>query len=58
MAGLTAKVSLEPDELKIMVQSIRNIEVAMGDGIKRPSKSEQKNILIARKSIVANKKLL
>lgn len=45
--------SLEPDELKAMVQGIRNIEKALGDGIKRPSPSELKNKPIARKSIVA-----
>ena len=44
--------SLEPDELKAMVQAIRNIEKAVGgNGIKEPSKSEQKNTAIARKSI-------
>jgi N,N'-diacetyllegionaminate synthase len=43
--------SLEPAELKAMVAAIRNIEVALGDGIKRPSASEQKNMAIARKSI-------
>ena len=48
--------SLEPDELKQMVKSICNIEKAMGDGVKKPSKSE-KNIEIARKSIVASQKL-
>ena len=46
--------SLEPDELKEMVCSIRNIEESMGDGIKRPSSSEIKNIEVARKSIVAS----
>jgi len=47
--------SLEPDELKSMVQAIRNIEKAMGDGVKEPSPSEGKNIPIARKSIVAKR---
>lgn len=47
--------SLEPRELKAMVSAIRNIEKAMGDGIKRPSVSELKNKSIIRKSIVANK---
>ncbi|WP_250278539.1 N-acetylneuraminate synthase [[Clostridium] colinum] len=51
--GPDHKASLEPDELRQMVNSIRNIEKAMGTGIKAPSKSEQKNITIARKSIVA-----
>jgi N,N'-diacetyllegionaminate synthase len=50
--------SLEPDELKQMVKSIRNIELAMsGDGIKTPSESEQKNIAIARKSLHLTKNL-
>jgi len=47
--------SLEPDELKEMITAIRNIEKAMGDGVKIPSASEMKNIPIARKSIVAKK---
>lgn len=53
MDGPDHKASLEPDELKNMVSSIRNIEQALGDGIKRPSPSELKNIPIARKSLVA-----
>jgi len=53
MEGPDHKASLEPDELTAMVTAIRNIEFALGDGIKKPSKSEQKNILIARKSIVS-----
>lgn len=53
MNGPDHKASLEPDELKAMVIAIRNLEEAMGDGIKRPSKSEFKNIPISRKSIVA-----
>jgi N,N'-diacetyllegionaminate synthase len=51
LPGPDHKASLEPNELKQMVSSIRNIEAAMGDGVKRPSQSEKKNILIARKSI-------
>jgi len=47
--------SLEPNELKSMIVAIRNIEKAIGDGLKQPSLSEQKNIPIARKSIVAKK---
>jgi N,N'-diacetyllegionaminate synthase len=50
--------SLEPGELKKMVASIRNIEKAMGDGHKLPSNSEQKNISVARKSIVASQNIL
>jgi N,N'-diacetyllegionaminate synthase len=50
--------SLEPLELKAMVTAIRNIELAMsGDGEKKPSESETKNIAIARKSIHINKNL-
>ena len=53
MKGPDHKASLEPDELKAMVKAIRNIEMAMGSGIKKPSESEKINIPIARKSIVA-----
>jgi len=53
LPGPDHKASLEPDELKAMVQAIRNIEKALGNGIKRPSPSEVKNKLIARKSLVA-----
>ena len=53
MEGPDHKASLEPDELKQMVKSIRNIEKAFGNGIKEPQESEKKNIEIARKSIVA-----
>lgn len=54
MEGPDHKASLEPEELKNMIQCIRNIEKAMGNGEKVVSKSEAKNIHIARKSIVAN----
>ncbi len=53
LPGPDHAASLEPDELKSMINAIRNIEKAIGDGIKRPSDSEKKNITIARKSIVA-----
>ncbi len=53
MDGPDHKASLEPEELKSMVNSIRNIEKAMGNGVKKPSNSELKNIDVARKSIVA-----
>ena len=53
LSGPDHAASLEPSELKAMISSIRNVEKAMGNGIKLPSKSEEKNILIARKSIVA-----
>ncbi len=53
LSGPDHAASLEPDELKSMVKAIRNIEKAMGDGVKKPSPSESKNMPIARKSIVA-----
>lgn len=54
MKGPDHKASLEPSELRQMVSAIRNVEAAIsGDGIKRPSRSEIKNINIVRKSIVA-----
>ena len=54
MEGPDHKASLEPGELKKMISAIRNIEKALGDGIKKASKSEEKNKIIARKSIVAS----
>lgn len=54
MAGPDHKASLEPQELKAMVQAIRNIESALGTGIKQVSESERGNISVARKSIVAS----
>ena len=53
LPGPDHKASVEPVELKTMVQAIRNIEKSLGDGIKRPSPSEAKNKPIARKSLVA-----
>ncbi len=53
MEGPDHKASLEPDELKQMAESIRNVEKAFGDGKKEPQQAELKNIAIARKSIVA-----
>jgi len=55
LPGPDHKASLEPEELITLIASIRNIELAMGDGIKRPTTSELKNISIARKSIVASR---
>ena len=57
MQGPDHKASLEPDELVSMVKSIRNIELALGSSIKLPSESEKPNMIIARKSIVANCKI-
>jgi sialic acid synthase SpsE len=53
MEGPDHRASIEPFELKQMVQAIRDIEKAIGNGIKIPTLSELKNINIARKSIVA-----
>lgn len=53
MVGPDHKASLEPDELTSMVRAIRNIEMALGDGIKKPANGEIKNINIVRRSIVA-----
>lgn len=55
MEGPDHKASLEPCELKSMVSAIRNIEKALGTGIKESSPSETENKDIARKSIVASK---
>ncbi len=57
MEGPDHKASLEPDKLKDMVKAIRNIEKALGDGVKKPSKSEFPNIEIVRKSIIAKTKI-
>lgn len=57
LPGPDHRASLEPDKLKAMVRAIRNIETAMGNGIKRPSPSETKNISIARRSIVAKRSI-
>ena len=54
LSGPDHRASIEPDEFKNMVTAIRNIEEALGDGIKQPSASESKNISIARKSLVAS----
>jgi len=57
MEGADHKASLEPNQLKEMVKVIRNIELALGNGIKKLSKSEIQNIKIVRKSIVAKTKI-
>ncbi|HIP55896.1 MAG TPA: N-acetylneuraminate synthase [Arcobacter sp.] len=54
MEGPDHKASLEPYELKAMVKAIRNIELALGSSVKKPTPSETPNIKVARKSIVAN----
>jgi len=53
LPGPDHKASLQPDELKCMVQSIREVELALGSSIKQPASSELKNRAIARKSLVA-----
>jgi N,N'-diacetyllegionaminate synthase len=57
MLGPDHKASLEPAELKDMVVAIRNIELALGDGIKRLTPSEAKNRAVARKSLVAGRSI-
>ena len=53
MPGPDHKASLEPDQFAVMVQGIRTIEQALGDGIKGPTRSEQANLPVVRKSLVA-----
>lgn len=57
MEGPDHMASLEPKELKEMIKAIRNIEKALGSSKKEPTASEQKNILVARKSIVAKREI-
>lgn len=57
MAGPDHKASPEPDGLKAMVQAIRNIEMAVGDIEKKPTRSEKDNIAVVRKSIVAKRQI-
>jgi len=57
MIGPDHKASLQPDELKKMVESIRNIELSLGDGRKVVANSEKENMSIARKSIVAKRSI-
>ncbi len=57
MEGPDHKISLEPDELKTMIVGIRNVEMALGDGVKETSPSELKNRPIVRKSIIAAKNI-
>lgn len=55
LIGPDHKASLEPHELKLMVEQIRNIEVALGDGIKCPNRSEAENAKVVQKSILAKR---
>lgn len=54
MEGPDHRASLEPDEFSSMVDGIRAVELALGDGIKRPTASERSNLPIVRKSVVAS----
>lgn len=54
MIGPDHRASLEPEELKAMIEAVRKVELSLGDRVKIPSESERKNINIARKSIVAS----
>ncbi len=54
LPGPDHQASLEPAELKAMVSAIRNVEVALGDGVKRLTPSEARNKPVARKSLVAS----
>ena len=58
LPGPDHKASLEPDQFAAMVRGIRTIEQALGDGIKRPTKSELANLSVARKSLVAARPIL
>ncbi len=55
LPGPDHKASLEPGELKEMVKAIRNIEMALGDGIKKPNKSEIEIMKVARRSLTATR---
>ena len=55
MLGPDHKSSLEQDQFSLMVKSIREVEQALGNGIKRPTASELSNMSVARKSLVASK---
>lgn len=57
LPGPDHKASVEPDELKSLVHAIRSVEEALGDGIKRVTASERKNLSIARKSLVASSRI-
>ena len=57
LPGPDHKASLEPIELAAMVKAIRNVDVALGSDVKEPTISEIKNIRVARKSILAGRKI-
>jgi N-acetylneuraminate synthase len=51
LPGPDHKASLEPNELKAMVNAIQNVELALGSSFKQPTETEKRNMLVARKSI-------
>jgi len=57
MSGPDHKASMEPKQFKSMVSSIRNIEKSLGDGFKKPTKSEMEMRLVSRKSLIANQNI-
>jgi len=57
LAGPDHAASLEPQELALMVRQVRDVEAALGDGIKRPASSEYKNRSVARKYLVASRRI-
>lgn len=57
LPGPDHKASLNPKELKLMIDEIRKVELSLGDGIKTPTPSELKNMKVARKSIVAKTRI-
>lgn len=57
LPGPDQKTSLEPEEFRSMVEAIRHVEAALGDGSKRPAKNEMKNIEIVRRGVVAARDL-
>jgi N,N'-diacetyllegionaminate synthase len=57
LPGPDHKASLEPGDLKALVEAVRNVEIALGDGVKRPMDSEMANRNAARKSLVAKTRI-
>jgi N,N'-diacetyllegionaminate synthase len=57
MAGPDHRSSLEPDELAVLVRTVRDVEAALGDGIKRPMPSELPNKPLMQKSLVAKRNI-
>ncbi|MFH1678193.1 MAG: N-acetylneuraminate synthase [Candidatus Omnitrophota bacterium] len=56
-AGPDHRASIEPDELKAMVKAIRNVEMSLGDGVKKPGINELRVSNVARRSLVAARDL-